>query len=171
MSQIHLAEWLELSATIVGRVSSRRGGWAHRAATSAWLERRWVGVAGQGGLASMRQGRAFCLYTSHGHSCGLSVSVRGSLPCCACLLVPASCASRMALVLSRCVGRTSKMAFCELRVIVIHPIQPAYVSGGHGAALRGRPRDRPLRHSYTIVETPCMPTAAFKRQNGPTAAE
>ena len=54
----------------------------------------------------------------------------------------------------RC-GRMSKFECHELTVVVISRALTHKTLGCGGAALWGRGRDRPFRHSYTIVDTPC----------------
>ena len=125
VSQMHLAEWLELSATIVGRVSSRRGGWAHRAATSR-MAGAVVGGRGGSGWSREHAPRASILSVHIIRTFIWLERVCARFPAMLCL-PPGTRVVRVSNgtcypVLSRCVGRTSKMAFCEIRVIVICPI-------------------------------------------------
>ena len=53
--------------------------------------------------------------------------------------------------------RTSKLECCELTVVVSSRILTHKILGCGGAALWGRGCERPFRHSYTNVYTPCRP--------------
>jgi hypothetical protein len=57
--------------------------------------------------------------------------------------------------------RTSKLECCELTVVVSSRIPTHKILGCGGAALWGRGCERPFRHSYTNVYTPCRPFRLF----------
>ena len=56
--------------------------------------------------------------------------------------------------------RTSKLECCELTVVVSSRIHTHKILGCGGAALWGRGCERPFRHSYTNVYTPCITLAS-----------
>ena len=69
-----------------------------------------------------------------------------------------SCAramSRLVCVQMRCVGRASKFEYRELCIVVIYHVHTRGSLGYDGGAHGSPRRDRPFRHSYTIVPTPC----------------
>ena len=69
-----------------------------------------------------------------------------------------SCAramSRLVCVQMRCVGRASKFECRELCIVVIYHVHTRGSLGYDGGAHGSPRRDRPFRHSYTIVPTPC----------------
>lgn len=64
-------------------------------------------------------------------------------------------AARLRRIPGQQCGRTSKVERCELTVVVISHVFTHKTLGCGGAARWGRGRDRPFRHSYTNVYTPC----------------
>ena len=120
-----------------------------------WVQGCTEAAAGDDGFVACahRAGivRAGCTDKSHTDS----VCVRGApIELCSPPCVPCR-ASRPAHFLRRCVGRASKLECCTSAVVVFYHLPTPRLVGCDDAARRRRQRDRPFRHSYTIVPTPC----------------
>ena len=120
-----------------------------------WVQGCTEAAAGDDGFVACahRAGivRAGCTDKSHTDS----VCVRGApIELCSPPCVPCR-ASRPAHFLRRCVGRASKLECCTSVVVVFYHLPTPRLAGCDDAARRRCQRDRPFRHSYTIVPTPC----------------
>ena len=101
------------------------------------------------------------------HHRRLYVSLASCLAC-------SSCAPAMRLVLvrvwMRCIVRASKLEYRVLCIVVIYHLHTRGSLGCDGVARGSRRRDRPFRHWYTNVDTPCSPRLSLGGHGGPGPA-
>ena len=131
-----------------------------------WARGRKDAAAGQGWRCACALCGNIVRRTHHpGMSLADSECVRGKpLELCSPPCVPRR-ASRPAHFLRQCVGRASKLECCMLAIVVFHHLLTPRLVGCDGAARRSRQRDRPFRHSCTIVPTPCIGTVIQRLEN------
>ena len=114
-----------------------------RLATSAWRQAaRWQ-LRGTLTHISRSHGRAYVVVLSR-------IMSEVAVPLCGALVT-----TRLGRIPGQHCRRTSKFECCELSVVVIRRTLIHETLGCAGAGRWGSGRDRPFRHSYTNVYTPC----------------